>query len=109
MTAANLWTYRSQVRIHLTVPKEYQKEERVQLEFDPSWDRNALLQRSKLTIVFCRCEAMVYSTEGLPLQGLTGGRNDERRVEFILKETRYPQTFYIEVSANGKAGGITLE
>ena len=27
---------------------------------------------------------------------------NERRVEFILKERRYSQTFYIEVSANGR-------
>lgn len=44
---------------------------------------------------------MVYSTEGLPLQGITGGQN-LRRVDFILKETRYSQCFYIEVSANGE-------
>ena len=44
---------------------------------------------------------MVYNTEGLPLQGLTGGYNDERRVEFIIKSPKIPQTIYIEVSANG--------
>ena len=47
---------------------------------------------------------MVFDTEGRPLQGITGGSVNERRVEFILKEKRYSQTFYIEVSANGRFG-----
>ena len=55
-------------------------------------------------IAASRCEAMVFDTEGRPLQGITGGSVNERRVEFILKERRYSQTFYIEVSANGRFG-----
>ena len=46
---------------------------------------------------------MVFNTEGRPLQGLTGGSGTERRVEFILKQKSFAQTYYIEVSANGKA------
>jgi alpha-mannosidase len=44
---------------------------------------------------------MIYSTEGHPLQGITGGYDSLRRVEFILKDTNYAQTYHIEVSANG--------
>lgn len=47
---------------------------------------------------------MVFNTDGLPLQGITGGYSDLRRVEFILKPASYTQTFYIEVSANGMFG-----
>lgn len=47
---------------------------------------------------------MIFDTDGLPLQGITGGYDDLRRVEFILKPERYTQTFYIEVSANGMFG-----
>ncbi|KAI7962828.1 hypothetical protein MJO28_000922 [Puccinia striiformis f. sp. tritici] len=73
------------VRAIMTAPKHLQEKERVQFEFDPG------------------CEAMVYSSEGLPLQGLTGGTNDLRRVEFIIpRHSRmFPLKIYIEVSANG--------
>lgn len=47
---------------------------------------------------------MIYNTDGRPLQGITGGYENERRVEFILKELGYSQNFYIEVSANGMFG-----
>ncbi|KAK2465024.1 hypothetical protein APHAL10511_003100 [Amanita phalloides] len=30
------------------------------------------------------CEAMVYSTDGVPLQGTTGGYGDDGRVEYII-------------------------
>ena len=53
-----------------------------------------------------RCEAMVFNLEGRPLQGLTGGYGNERRVEFILKDVTFAQGYYIEVSANGM---ITVE
>lgn len=46
---------------------------------------------------------MVFNTDGLPLQGITGGYGTERRVEFILKDPSYAQSYYIEVSANGMA------
>lgn len=44
---------------------------------------------------------MIFNTDGLPLQGITGGYGSERRVEFIIKDPSYPQSYYIEVSANG--------
>lgn len=46
---------------------------------------------------------MIYTAEGLPLQGITGGFGDDRRVEYVIpKIDRYfPLKLYIEVSANG--------
>lgn len=49
---------------------------------------------------------MVFNTDGLPLQGITGGYGSERRVEFILKDPSYAQSYYIEVSANGREKSI---
>lgn len=58
-------------RVTMNLPAEWADVERVQLEFDPS------------------CEAMIFDTEGCPLQGITGGGGIDRRVEFILpKEKR---------------------
>ncbi|OAV97592.1 hypothetical protein PTTG_01907 [Puccinia triticina 1-1 BBBD Race 1] len=76
------------VKATLTVPKQYQEKERVQFEFDPG------------------CEAMIYTAEGLPLQGITGGTDDARRVNYIIpKQTRsFPFQIYIEVSANAMFG-----
>lgn len=46
---------------------------------------------------------MVFNMEGRPLQGLTGGYGEERRVEFIIKDPSKTQSYYIEVSANGES------
>ncbi|KAJ1028012.1 hypothetical protein NDA13_003463 [Ustilago tritici] len=75
------------LKLKLNVPKEWVKKEWVQLEFDPG------------------CEAMIYNEDGLPLQGITGGYEDNRRVDFPLKpEYRNGVLFYIEVTANGMFG-----
>ncbi|SPO21157.1 probable AMS1 - alpha-mannosidase [Ustilago trichophora] len=74
------------LKIKINVPKDWVKKEWVQLEFDPG------------------CEALIYSEDGLPLQGITGGY-DKRRVDFPLKpEYRNGITFYAEVTANGMFG-----
>ncbi len=74
------------LKLKLNVPKDWVKKEWVQLEFDPS------------------CEAMIFSEDGLPLQGITGAYQ-KRRVDFPLKEEyRHGITFYIEVTANGMFG-----
>ncbi|CAH7683510.1 glycosyl hydrolases family 38 N-terminal domain-domain-containing protein [Phakopsora pachyrhizi] len=82
-TWSNHW-----VRVTLNVREEWRTKERVQFEFDPG------------------CEAMIFTTEGLPLQGITGGTGDLRRVEFIIPESdrAYPLKIYIEVSVNGMFG-----
>lgn len=71
-------------RVTLKVPESWSKAERVQLEFDPS------------------CEGCVFDTEGCPLQGLTGGYDNLRRVEFILPKAKRASTYkyYIEVSSS---------
>lgn len=61
----------------------------VELNFDPS------------------CEAMIFAEDGLALQGITGGFDYNRRVEYIVPEKEVKRgkvVRYIEVSANGVFG-----
>ncbi|KAG0143248.1 hypothetical protein CROQUDRAFT_661493 [Cronartium quercuum f. sp. fusiforme G11] len=76
------------VRASLNVKKDWRDKEVVQFEFDPG------------------CEAMIFTTEGLPLQGITGGFDSNRRVEFIIPkiDRHFPFKIYIEVSANAMFG-----
>ncbi|KAF8307864.1 glycoside hydrolase family 38 protein [Clavulina sp. PMI_390] len=57
-------------KVALNIPLEWEHYERIQFEFDPG------------------CEAMIYTTSGTPLQGITGGqvndRDEMRRIEFII-------------------------
>ncbi|KAH9914289.1 glycoside hydrolase family 38 protein [Fomitopsis serialis] len=62
------------------------------------------------------CEAMIFTTDGTPLQGITGGWGGDRRVEFILpSEARKARKldFIVESSCNGMFGipwnGDTIE
>ncbi|KAG5635742.1 hypothetical protein H0H81_010225 [Sphagnurus paluster] len=53
------------------------------------------------------CEAMIYTTDGVPLQGITGGYGGDRRVEYIIPEAARKQgrhDFIIESSCNGMFG-----
>lgn len=55
------------------------------------------------------CEAMVWSANGHPLQGLTGGDGVTRRAEFPLAivgitNTNPAGTFYLELACNGLFG-----
>lgn len=59
------WTHHW-FKVEINVPEEWSECERVQLEWDPS------------------AEAMVFREDGLPLQGITGGFDGTRRVDFIL-------------------------
>jgi alpha-mannosidase len=57
-------------------------------------------------------EGMIYTTDGEPLHGLTGGKWRDRRVEFIIpKEWKAGKqhTFYIETSMNGMFGKSALQ
>ncbi|CAG8553501.1 2475_t:CDS:10 [Acaulospora morrowiae] len=70
--------------IHVTVPDDWKHDE---VQF--IWDANN--------------EGMIWSTEGVPIQGLTGGGGDTRRVEYIL--TRQSKggekfEFYLEMACN---------
>lgn len=76
-------------KVVLKIPSSWQDYERVQFEFDNS------------------AEAMIFTTDGLPLQGITGGFENYRRVEFIISEAMRKAssfTFYIESSCNGMFG-----
>lgn len=50
---------------------------------------------------------MIYTTEGVPLQGITGGYGGDRRVEYIIPLKARKQgkfDFVIESSCNGMFG-----
>ncbi|KAL9934910.1 hypothetical protein V8E36_005986 [Tilletia maclaganii] len=76
------------VKFVFEVPKDWREEEDVQIEFDPS------------------CEALIYSSDGIALQGITGGHGEDRRVDYPLTKQwrKGKNTFYIEVSCNGMFG-----
>ncbi|KZT66211.1 glycoside hydrolase family 38 protein [Daedalea quercina L-15889] len=85
-------------KVSVTLPAYWDQYEVVQFEFDPD------------------CEAMIFTTDGTPLQGITGGWGGDRRVEFILPpEARKARKldFVIESSCNGMFGipwnGDTIE
>ncbi|GJJ13977.1 hypothetical protein Clacol_008234 [Clathrus columnatus] len=71
------------------IPSSWAKYERVQFEFDPG------------------CEAMVFRTDGTPVQGITGGYGGDRRVEYIIPEEARKRGFHefvIEQTCNGMFG-----
>jgi alpha-mannosidase len=75
------------VRITLTVPEKFKKYDHVEFH----WDSN--------------CEGLVWSEDGEPLQGLTGGGE---RVEFLFPrewvKDGQKHVFYVEVACNGMFG-----
>ncbi|KAI6019052.1 glycoside hydrolase family 38 protein [Pisolithus microcarpus] len=76
-------------KVKMTIPSSWKEYERVQLEFDPD------------------CEAMIFSTDGVPLQGITGGYGGDRRVEHIIPREAVLRGTYevvIESSCNGMFG-----
>ncbi|KAH9970026.1 glycoside hydrolase family 38 protein [Lactifluus volemus] len=76
-------------KITVHIPSDWKDYERVQFEFDPG------------------CEAMIYTTDGTPLQGITGGYGGDRRVEYIIPlEVRKKGThsFVAEATCNGMFG-----
>lgn len=76
-------------KVTVHIPKNFEKYERVQLEFD------------------CSGEAMVYGTDGHVYHGLTGGFAIDRRVEFIIPDEHRKAGvghYYIEASCNAMFG-----
>lgn len=76
-------------KVTLKIPSYWQQYERVQFEFDPG------------------CEAMIFTTDGVPLQGITGGYGGDRRVEHIIPPKAVRDGHYsvvIESSCNGMFG-----
>ena len=73
-------------RVELTVPPELQDKELLELH----WDGNN--------------EGLIWSEDGEPLQGLTGGGE---RIEWVLPDSfrdGEPHTFYVEMACNGMFG-----
>ncbi|TFK83854.1 glycoside hydrolase family 38 protein [Polyporus arcularius HHB13444] len=76
-------------KVSVTIPSYWEQYERVQFEFDPG------------------CEAMIFSTDGTPLQGITGGGGGDRRVEYVIPHSIVKtgkHEFVIESSCNGMFG-----
>ncbi|WVO20440.1 uncharacterized protein IAS62_001736 [Cryptococcus decagattii] len=76
-------------KVTLHIPNEWSDYERVQFEFD------------------CSGEAMIFTTDGDPIHGLTGGFGGDRRVEFIIPRSARNAGvahYYIEESCNGMFG-----
>ncbi|TYJ52493.1 hypothetical protein B9479_006887 [Cryptococcus floricola] len=76
-------------KVTLRIPKEWAEYERVQFEFDGSG------------------EAMIFTTDGDPIHGLTGGFGGDRRVEFIVPQAARDAGvahYYVESSCNGMFG-----
>ncbi|OWZ80875.1 alpha-mannosidase [Cryptococcus neoformans Bt85] len=76
-------------KVTLYIPKEWSDYEKVQFEFD------------------CSGEAMIFTTDGDPIHGLTGGFGEDRRVEFIIPRSARNAGvahYYIEASCNGMFG-----
>ncbi|KAH8999594.1 glycoside hydrolase family 38 protein [Lactarius hatsudake] len=76
-------------KVTVHIPPEWKDYERVQFEFDPG------------------CEAMIYTTDGTPLQGITGGFGGDRRVEYIIpveERKKGTHSFVAEASCNGMFG-----
>lgn len=77
------------VRLTVDFPSEWKSEDSVELIFDPS------------------CEGMIFDESGLALQGITGGFDYNRRVDYIIPKHEVKAgacVRYIEVSANGVFG-----
>ena len=76
------------IKITIDIPKEW-AQQHVELHFDPS------------------CEAMIFDDSGDSLQGITGGTDYNRRVEWIIPSEEVAKgkcVKYIEVTANGMFG-----
>ncbi|KAF5347291.1 hypothetical protein D9756_009971 [Leucocoprinus leucothites] len=76
-------------KVSVIIPEYFKQYERVQFDFDPG------------------CEAMIYTVDGLPLQGITGGSGGDRRVEYIIPPEARAEghhEFVIESSCNGMFG-----
>jgi alpha-mannosidase len=86
------------VKAIIKVPSEWQKYERVQLEFDPRFVELSSLTWCLKGGLANSCEALIYNTEGLPLQAITGGFSDDRRVEHILSNKARAFTYTASLS-----------
>ncbi|KAG0368052.1 Glycoside hydrolase, 38 vacuolar alpha mannosidase [Gamsiella multidivaricata] len=75
-------------KVKITVPHEWAGE-----QVELIWDSSS--------------EAMVWSTDGIPRQGLTGDKGNDRRVEYVLlKKAKGRETIelFVEMACNGMFG-----
>ncbi|KAJ7761441.1 hypothetical protein B0H16DRAFT_1811281, partial [Mycena metata] len=76
--------------------------------FGPSWTNHWWLVHLRVTFEFDPgCEAMIFDTDGTPLQGITGGYGGDRRVEYIIPPeavAKGAHDLVIESSCNGLFG-----
>ena len=83
-------------KVKFTIPEQWKTSnyKDIQFEFD------------------CECEGMVYTAEGDPLQGLTGGDKIDRRYEFRIPESLIAErkgSFMVEVGLNDRGGNSVGE
>ncbi|KAI9276187.1 galactose mutarotase-like domain-containing protein [Sporodiniella umbellata] len=85
--------------------------------FGPSWSTHWFLVRLRIPEEFAGeqvnflwnsdNEALIWNTEGLPLQGLTGGAGSDTRLEYVLTEKAHGGEMiqlYVEMACNGMFG-----
>ncbi|KAF8965684.1 hypothetical protein BGZ46_000515 [Entomortierella lignicola] len=75
-------------KLKISIPKEWSGE-----HIELLWDSNS--------------EAMVWSTDGIPRQGLTGDKGNDRRLEYkLLKKAKGGETIelFVEMACNGMFG-----
>ncbi|KAJ1721115.1 Glycoside hydrolase, 38 vacuolar alpha mannosidase [Coemansia erecta] len=98
--------------------KQQFKPAKVGQVFGPSWTTHWFRIRATIPGSFAgkltqfmfdtNSEAMVWSEDGQPLLGLTGGNGGERHVDYLLtscaNESEPERTFYIEMACNGLFG-----
>jgi alpha-mannosidase len=92
------------VRATINVPKHMIDKERVQLEFDPGFVSTiySCYWREEISEDGKRkhsCEAMIWSKDGRPLQGITGGFGGDRRVEHVLGASAKGSTYQVKFYA----------
>ena len=128
--ASTLWEYKDSNAVQLTVFSapglkrvsfaeatrgEY-KPTQIGASFGPTWSSHwfkltvklpSRVNGKRVLLLFDpECEGLVWSQDGQPLQGITGGSNGDRHVDFLLTDNAQQQVvhLYIEIAANGMFG-----
>ncbi|KAJ1881778.1 Glycoside hydrolase, 38 vacuolar alpha mannosidase [Coemansia sp. RSA 486] len=98
--------------------KQHFKPAKVGQVFGPSWTTHwfrvtatipeSFAGKKTLFMFDTNSEAMVWSADGEPILGLTGGNGGERHVDYLLAKRatskEKPRTFYVEMACNGLFG-----
>ncbi|KAI9489855.1 glycosyl hydrolases family 38 N-terminal domain-containing protein [Zychaea mexicana] len=98
------------------VSQTFKKVDQHERNYGPSWATHWFKIATTIpnimngkTVVFqwdMGCEGMVWTTDGIPMQGLTGGDGQERHEYIVTKKAKAGErhTFYIEAACNGMFG-----